>query len=106
MQATSPYATRIDPPDPTALMPRRSVFASRWKNFGLTRRSAFGSASTSFTGRNVPVNSVPPNVQEPQSREDPDDARCRRPDPIGHCRGALNKDTHYLHPSAPSRDQQ
>ena len=88
MQTTSPYATRIDPPDPTALMPRGSVFASRWKNFGLTRRSAFGSATTLLTGRNVPVYSGPPNVQEPQSRADPDDARCRRPDPIGHGRGA------------------
>ena len=88
MQTTSPYATRIDPPGPTALMPRGSVFGSRWKNFGLTRRSAFGSASTSFTGRNDPVNPGSPNVQEPQSREDPDDARCRRPDPIGHGQGA------------------
>lgn len=88
MQATSPYATRIDPPDPTALMPRGSVFGSRWKNFGLTRRSAFGSAPTFLTDRNIPVNSGPPNVQDPQSREGSDDARCRRPDPIGHGRGA------------------
>ncbi len=75
MQTTSPYATRIYPPDPTALMPRGSVFAPRWKNFGLTRRNDFGSATRLLTVRNVPVNSGSPNAQEPQNWEDPYDAQ-------------------------------